>query len=239
MIKALEKKGLIFVLVSLAFTTGSLVAETTEKPWLATVPTESRLWHLGVYPFDEKKALSSITDIVALGFIPVGIETYSDNLLYVTFAKHGVVESREWTLINLGTADMINPQIQNFVEKGWLPLDIAFNSEGYFLLAVKSPVKVKEWRIFSAKSNDIEDVQNDIRAYSALGFQAMGLTELNGQLWVLEVKADQLLYKIGVLKAYKNDGSGFISGLQYEASQGRSPLGFSLAKDRIFALFNQ
>lgn len=205
-----------------------------------TGPLSQRFWNLGVYSFSKADAQDEIAKAVDNGLYPTGIEVTGGDSLTITYARLLGIPAKDCYIKIIPDLAGINAGIQKeIIDKGFMPMDIALTSKGIFVLYIRTPVKIIEWRLFQVKGQDLTALQKEAQKYGDQGFGLIGLANYENNFWAFMLKTEKPLFAGTDIKGYKNDGESFIRGLEFQASSGSLPLGFMIAGDLVYCNFTR
>jgi hypothetical protein len=118
-------------------------------------------------------------------------------------------------------------------------MDIASTPKGLFVLYIPSVAKIQEWRLFRIAGSELDKLKAEAEKYTPSGFALFGISNHDGYTWGLMLKTDRKLFAGTELKGYKNDGEGFIKGLEFQTMSGSLPLGMMMANGLIVCNFSR
>lgn len=154
---------------------------------------ENPEWLLVVDDLDLVSLYQQGSTLISNGYVPVAMGISDDNLVHLIFTAQLDLGIEAWMIDVFSDPAELNPSINEHVDRGWIPVDVALQGEDLAVLLIRGDVTVRNWGL-AQESPDVGEIQRLTEAAAEEGLLLFGITDGPGLLWYLFVETSRPLF---------------------------------------------
>lgn len=217
------------ILLALVFT---LILTTVAFGQTDAQPSTDTPWQLVFLPVGDESAVESISDSVAGGYVPVGIEYTLGESLAVLLVKDQSVEVGRWAIVDYTDWNQLEDDITAAIRDGFVPMDISRYGEALAVLWAEIDLPLEGWRI-STSQNSPAERSRTIRSFETSGFTLYGISVNQDLVWYLFLRLGETGHTTQLL-TYLMESEAIQGGLIAATDQGWRPTGIAATESLFF-----
>ncbi|TVQ36195.1 MAG: hypothetical protein EA384_14990 [Spirochaetaceae bacterium] len=207
-------------------------------PLLAAQARES--WLIAQYADDLNEAQRELDRRLADNHVPVGLEVAEGSgisILYIDrpFAQRIGLTPDAARLVRLAADDMqaVEDRMNALMSDGWFPSDLSRSPEAFYLLFVRLPWQVEQWR-FAYGMFSAERLQAAVELFQEDNMVLCGISLYEGvQMWYLFAESADWRPERHYFTSYANDNPAIIEGFNHDMGEGWIPVGFTVGTTAV------
>ena len=202
-------------------------------------------WGLDYVPFDTEILRNVVNERMEDGFAPVGVHVVPGESFAVLFARTGVLD-RNWGLVDI-EFDAMNTEFSALLDDGYAPIDISLGNGSVYVLFTPAQTSFLSWRIVQVEVDSAPSMEAAVEDMAEVAVEQAkdarhiyGLDYFDGRMYLLFVEADTP--PVGdriVFRAFPNDGTSSLVGIDREVLAGSLPAGLGITPDWVVVPFYQ
>ncbi len=184
------------------------------------------------HPPDFEQAEQDISEIIAQGYIPIGLEVDAEEGLYVLYGEAPDITLERWFMYEFEDLSKLEDEITAAIDEGWIPLDISATGDaGLIVLFADMDIQIDGWRIHTDPAG-AETVEDTLHAFREDGFSPWGLSYADGRIWHLFLDESELPEPRAVnIQTYPRSGEIIEEGMSDEMEEGWFPWALMMRSD--------
>ena len=201
----------------------TLIVMLVASPAFAQPPADAPVL-IGEHPYDPEATRDEISNTIAAGYLPVGLEVVRGESFTVLYVDNDQEQVQEWFIHEFDELETLEEDMNLFLDDGWRPADVSYSDGSVFVLMLDVGPEIDGWRIHAEPYGSPELVEQTIGSFADDGFSVWGTSLDEGLVWYLFLnESDRPRPRAVSLESYEGFDAEIQSGLESALEDGWWP----------------